>query len=214
MRLFAVTRASLRAVGALTAAAMLAACSNRADESSSKTTDTAAAAVSPAADTARARTDSSGTSSMAGMAMTGNADQDFLRMMSDHHKGLVLMSHETLERKESPGVKEDARKLDREQDEELDRMGAMLKNFFNDSYEPKASAESKAMVDAMQPLKGAAFDSTFRENVIKHHRQGIQMMDEFYPKLTRAEIKSIVDTMKAAQQKEIDEMQRKIGQRQ
>ena len=214
MHPFAVTRALLRATCALTAAAVSAACSGRADESSTKTADTAATAAAPAVDTARGRADSAGTGSMAGMAMTGNPDQDFLRMMSDHHKGLVLMSHETLERKEALGVKEDARKLDREQDEELDRMGAMLKNFFNDSYAPKVSAENKSMVDAMQPLKGTAYDSTFRENVIKHHRQGIQMMDEFYPKLTRAEIKTMVDTMKAAQQKEIDEMQRKIGRRQ
>ena len=206
---------SIQRLGLAVAAAVFVACSTRSDESSSKAADTAAAAAAPAADTAHAaHTDSTGKGSMAGMAMTGNPDQDFLRMMSDHHKGLVLMSHETIERKEQLGVKEDARKLDREQDEELDKMGAMLKNFFNDSYEPKASAENKSMVDAMQPLKGATYDSTFRENVIKHHRQGIQMMDEFYPKVTRPEIKSMIDTMKAAQQKEIDEMQRKLGRRQ
>jgi uncharacterized protein (DUF305 family) len=52
-------------------------------------------------------------SGMGGMAgMTGNADQDFLRMMSDHHKGLVAMAHLSAEgeKKGSAGVQGDAKK--------------------------------------------------------------------------------------------------------
>jgi len=158
--------------------------------------------------------DTTGTSggTMANMpGMTGNPDQDFLRMMSDHHKGLSLMSHETIERKESLAVKDDARKLDKEQDAGLDKMVTMLEQDFKDPYTPKVTPENQAMIDAMKPLKGAAYDSAFRENVIKHHQQGIQMMDQYLPKLTRADLRSMVEQMKATQTKEIAEQQRKLG---
>ena len=145
--------------------------------------------------------------------MTGGADHDFLRMMSDHHKGLILMAHETIERKDPLGVKADARRIDKEQDQELDKMVTMLDEQFKDAYDPKVSAENKAMVEAMLPLKGAAYDSAFRQNVIKHHRQGIQMMEDALPKLTRPELRAMVEEMKAAQTKEITEQERKLAGR-
>lgn len=190
------------------------ACSSRAGNEAATRSDTAAAATSAApADTATAprSPDSAGNATAAMPGMTGNPDQDFLRMMSDHHKGLILMSHETIERKDPLGVKADARKLDKEQDVELDRMVTLLEQQFKDPYDPKVTPENKAMVDALQPLKGAAYDSAFRRNVIAHHRQGIQMMDEFLPKLTRADLRSMTEKMKAAQTKEIAEQERKLG---
>src|SRR5665647_310747 len=71
-----------------------------------------------------------GTGSMSGMGqmanMTRDADHDFLRMMSDHHKGLILMAHMTTERKEGGSAVADAKKLDAAQDKELDHMVTML----------------------------------------------------------------------------------------
>ncbi|MEP6601232.1 MAG: DUF305 domain-containing protein, partial [Nitrospirota bacterium] len=55
------------------------------------------------------------------------ADQEFLRMMSDHHTGMVLMAHEAIERKEKLASKADAKKFDQEQDSELDRMRSALR---------------------------------------------------------------------------------------
>lgn len=150
-------------------------------------------------------------SGMSGMAMTGDADRDFLRMMSDHHKGMVAMAHLSVEgeKKGSAAVQADARKLDTKQDEEIDRMSAMLKNSYKDSYEPKVMSDNQAMVDQLKSLSGAAYDRTFYQNVVKHHQQAIKMIDQFLPKLQRAEVKAMAERMKSDQTREIAEFQQK-----
>lgn len=150
---------------------------------------------------------------MSGMAaMTGDPDRDFLRMMSDHHKGLVALAHETLEKKGAITVKADAKALDTKQDEGIDRMGAMLRQYYKDSYEAKAPPESKPMVDAVMAKSGPAFDRAFRESVIKHHQDGIKMIDQYLPKLTKPDVKTMAQKMKADQTQEIAAFQKKLGQ--
>jgi len=43
-----------------------------------------------------------GMKGMGGMAMTGDADRDFLRMMSDHHKGMILMARTSWTQSRTP----------------------------------------------------------------------------------------------------------------
>ncbi|MEO6528803.1 MAG: DUF305 domain-containing protein [Gemmatimonadaceae bacterium] len=152
-------------------------------------------------------------SGMANMpGMTGNADRDFLRMMSDHHKGMIALSHATVERKDaSAGVKEDARTFDKKQDAELDSMATMLEQSFKDPYTPKIMPKNQAMNDNTLAKNGPAFDRAFRETVIKHHQEGMKMMDEYLPKLTDAKLKSMAARMRSDQQREISELQQKVG---
>ena len=51
------------------------------------------------ADSMPAMKAATGMPAMKDMATTGDADHDFLRMMSDHHKGMILMAHMTKDRK-------------------------------------------------------------------------------------------------------------------
>lgn len=151
-------------------------------------------------------------SAMAGMSgMTNDPDRDFLRMMSDHHKGLILMAHETLERTDKLGVKAEAKALDEKQDRELDQMVTMLEQHYHDPYTPHVSPDNQAMVDSLTPLSGAAYDHAFRQNVITHHRQGIQMIDQFLPKLKNTSLKAMAEKMKADHTKEIAQFQRELS---
>ena len=79
--------------------------------------------------------------------MSGDADQDFLRMMSDHHKGLVALAHLSVEgtKKGSSSVQSDARKLDVAQDKEITQMTAMLASQFKVWYKPRITPENQAM---------------------------------------------------------------------
>ena len=71
-----------------------------------KTPDTTMAAAS-------APTDSSAMPMSPTMAkMTGDADHDFLRMMSDHHRGLIAIVHMTCDKKDIGSFMADAKKLD------------------------------------------------------------------------------------------------------
>jgi uncharacterized protein (DUF305 family) len=148
---------------------------------------------------------------MSGMSgMTNDPNHDFLRMMTDHHKGLIQMAHMTIERKDKLSVKGEAETLDHKQDQELDKMMTMLEHQYKDPYTPKVTPENQAMTDALTPLSGTAYSRKFVENVIAHHQMGIQMIDQFLPKLTDAKLKTMAETMKSDQQKDIARLQKEL----
>ena len=184
-----------------------------------RTADSAAtAANAPAATTSTSGDSMAGMQSMnkaGGMHdmanMTGDADHDFLRMMSDHHKGLVLLAHMTKDRKEGGLAAADARKLDAAQDKELDHMVTMLEKDFKDPYAPKVMPEHQAMADALKGKSGKDYDRTFYQNIITHHQQAITMIDDYLPKAKNTMLKPMAEKMKADQAKEIADFQKKVA---
>lgn len=151
--------------------------------------------------------DSSGR--MSGMSnMTGNADQDFLRMMADHHKAMIEMAHEVKDQKSST-VTDIAGKIDTKQDKELDQIVTMLERDFKDQYSPKVMSDSKRMADELKTRTGAGFDRAFLEHTIMHHQQAIKMVDAYLPKAKNATVKQMAETIKADQMREISELQKR-----
>jgi len=142
--------------------------------------------------------------------MTGNADQDFLRMMTDHHKGLIVMANMTKDRKDGGTAVADATKLDVAQDAELDHMVTMLEKDFKDSYSPKVSPAHQAMADALKSKTGKEYDRTFYRNIIQHHQEAIKMVDGYLPNAKNAMLKQMAEKMKADQTKEIADFQKKV----
>ena len=149
------------------------------------------------------------TGKMGGMAMTGDPDRDFLRMMSDHHKGLVEMAHMTKEQKPASSAVPDATKLDTKQDAELDKMQTMLEKTFKDPYTPKVTADNQAMADQLRGKTGPDYARTFYQNIVKHHQQALTMIEEYLPKSKNATVKQMAEKMKTDQTKEIAEFQKK-----
>lgn len=141
---------------------------------------------------------------MSGMAgMTGNADHDFLRMMSDHHEGLLVMTAMAKDRAGS-AASADARRMETAQRAERDHMLMMLKQDLKDStYVPKVMPQHRAMSDSLRARTGKNFDRAFYQNVIAHHREALRMVDEYLPKGQSAALKSMAEKMKADQAKEI-----------
>lgn len=137
-------------------------------------------------------------------------DQQFLQQMSDHHQGLLIQAHEAT-KKGSPEVKRKANELDKKQDAELEQMLEMLRSRYQQVYEPRASAENQKNADALGQKSGADFDMTFQMNVVEHHKMGIAMIDRFMPQLKEADLRAMAEKMKADQQKDIQELQAKMG---
>ena len=196
------------------------ACSSR-----EKAPDTAAAAspapttnAAPMGGSAMSASDSmsgmkngQGMKGMGGMAMTGDADRDFLRMMSDHHKGMILMAHMTKERKDGGPASADARKLDAKQDAELDTMMTMLEKTYKDPYAAKVMPEHQAMADELKGKTGTEYERAFYQNVIKHHGEAVKMVDAYLPNAKSAAVKQMAMKIKADQTKEIAEFQKKLA---
>lgn len=151
----------------------------------------------------------SGSGSMGGMAMSGDPDHDFLRMMSDHHKGLTEMAH-TAKKMKLP-VAADASKLDTRQDAELDKMVTMLEKQYKDPYSPKIMSSNQAMIDALRGKTGTDYEKTFYQNVVQHHQEALKMIDDYLPKARKPELKAMAEKMKADQTKEIADFQQKIA---
>lgn len=165
--------------------------------------------------------DSSNMSGMSGMSdmedakmsgMSGNPDQNFLRMMSDHHTGMIAMAHPTKNGKGSTdAVRDDAKKIDAAQDAEIATMLGILKKDFKDPYKPMIRRHSQMMTDSLLQQTGSNYDHVFYMNTIMHHREALAMIDQFLPKLTRPDLKAMAQKMKVDQMREIAEFERKLG---
>jgi len=186
----------------------LSACSPKANSTADSTAAASSGSMSASADS----TTHSTNTQMSGMGnMTGDPDRDFLRMMSDHHKGLIAIVHPTLERKENLAVKGDARKMDKKQDAELDKMITMLDQQFKDAYTPSVMPDNQRMVDELNGKSGADYSRTFLKNVIAHHQQAIKMVDDYLPKAKNAQVKAMAEKIKSDQTREIAALQKKLS---
>ena len=59
---------------------------------------------------------------------------------------------------------------------------------------------------ALQPLKGAEFETRFLQMMIQHHRHGVEMAKLVNDHTKRPELRELADKIMSAQQQEIDQM--------
>jgi|SRR2546423_6266826 len=72
------------------------------------------------------------------------------------------------------------------------------------AHDPNGKVD--AMNATLTPLKGAEFEQSFLEQMIQHHRSGIEMAKLAKDHTKRAELQQFADKMIAAQQAEMDRM--------
>lgn len=151
---------------------------------------------------------------MPGMANTtaGDANQEFLRMMVDHHQGMLEMADIALKKAGSAAVRAEATRMRAAQRAEQQKMIGMLKAQYNDDKMPMVTPDNASMITMLSGPSGAAFDRQFREHVIMHHEEGIKMSDQLLTRLTNAEVKQMAEKMKADQTREIAELRAKLRQ--
>lgn len=175
------------------------ACAGR-DSSSSDTTEAVASTT---------RIDSGTVAMTSNRAPSRDADQEFLRMMSDHHEGLIRMAMAAMTRASTPAAQGDAHRLHTKQLDEQKQMLAMLRNTYGETVVPMTMPSARTMNDSLESKSGLDYDRTFYANVIAHHREGIKMMDDVLSRLTKADVRQMAEKMKADQQREITEFGQK-----
>lgn len=217
-----VTKIGVRATARVCVVAIIAvttACTAKTDqpavgESAAASAAGASTTAAPDSMSGMAGMDHSTMGTMAPMGgATGDPDRDFLRMMSEHHKGLIAMAHMVIEdgKKGSPATKADAEKLDTKQDAELDSMVTKLEQQYKDPYNPQIMPDNQKMIDELQAQSGTAYDRMFYHHVVQHHQQATQMIDHHLPMLKDAKVKAMAERMKRDQTREIGEFQRKAS---
>lgn len=140
-----------------------------------------------------------------------NAHQRFLRMMSDHHEGLVQMGRQAQERAQNPEVRAMARRLADEQQREQQEMLRMLREAYNDNHQPTVMPKNRVQMEQLGRLQGAEYDREFLELVIMHHHEGNQMIHDMRPRFTRRDLREMATRMEEDQKREIAEMERMLG---
>src|SRR5215218_1998578 len=138
-----------------------------------------------------------------------DSNQSFLRMMSDHHQGLMAMS-DTAMGKLGATAKADAQKLRTEQKREQDRMLQMLRSDYKESVTPMILPSNQTMIATVAQGSASDADRVYYQQVIAHHREGVQMIDKMLPQLTGM-TKDMATTSRTKQQKEIAEFEKKGG---
>lgn len=138
-----------------------------------------------------------------------DADHEFLRMMSDHHEGMVMMMRPAMDKASSSAAKADAKTLHDKQGQERDSMVAMIRASYDETITPMVMPSGKAMNDSLQAKSGNAYDRDMYRHVIMHHQEGVKMIDDFLPRLKRPEVRQMAEKMRADQQREIQEFQKK-----
>jgi uncharacterized protein (DUF305 family) len=146
---------------------------------------------------------------MASRPAPKDSNQSFLRMMSDHHQGLVAMS-DTAMGKLGATAKADALKLRAEQKREQDHMLQMLRSDYKDSVTPMILPSNQTMIATVAQASASDADRVYYQQVIAHHREGVQMIDKMLPQLTGM-TKDMATTSRTKQQKEIAEFEKKPG---
>ena len=190
------------------ALAFIAACAGSSDSPEGDSAAGAGQTAAAGGDSAAAGTDHS---NMPGMnnGPAKDADHEFLRKMSDHHEGMIVMLNGAPDKAASATAKADARKLVDKQGAERDSMLAMIKKDYNETHMAMAMQSAKSMVADLQQKSGAAYDRDMYGHVIMHHQEGVKMIDDFLPRFTKAPVRQMAEKMRADQQREIQEFQRK-----
>jgi uncharacterized protein (DUF305 family) len=72
------------------------------------------------------------------------------------------------------------------------------------AHDPKGKVDP--MNAALQPLKGAEFETRFLQMMIQHHRHGVEMAKLVNDHTKRPELRELAGKIMGAQQQEIDQM--------
>lgn len=140
-----------------------------------------------------------------------DADHEFLRMMSDHHEGLVAMGMDAMNRAQDDSVKSAAHRLHEKQAMERDSMVVMIQQMYNEQHRPTIIPKNQAQADSLRQMSGQGVDRYFLQTTIAHHREGIQMIDQHLPRLAKPQVRQMAEKMRAEQQKEIQELEGKLS---
>jgi uncharacterized protein (DUF305 family) len=169
------------------------------------------AACAEGGETSDTAADTTAARDTAGLAGTGSAELDFLKQMSDHHEGLVLIAERAQGVASDDSVQSAAERLHRVQQAERDTMVMMIQRLHQEQHSPQAMAKNVAQADSLAAMSDAEADRYFVQKTIGHHEEGIAMIDQHLGHLTNAEVRTMAERMRAAQQREIQELEGKLS---
>ena len=142
---------------------------------------------------------------------TGDPDHDFLRRMSDHHAGLMVVIHAAIESNRSSSQQPVIRKIEDDYDREEDMMLAMLRRIYKDAYVPGAARDYTLMAQALRAGRGDS--TTFFRSALKAREQAVEMIDEYLPKARNPQVRRFADRLRRDERGEIAAIRKALNER-
>ncbi len=139
---------------------------------------------------------------------TGNPGHDLLRLISDHHASVILMTHAIVESAETTAVVGEARKLEEEHDHELERVARLLRKRFRDSYAGQASLESRFVAGSVRSRPSEDHSRIFAVNAVEAESALIGAIDGLLPKLTDSSTRELVGSISRSHRAELARLRR------
>ena len=148
-------------------------------------------------------------------ASFNDADVTFIREMTPHHESALDMAKLATDRASNPKVKDLASRIEKAQDPEIQQMADLAKQWGVELGSGATSMPGHSMsggmsmgggADKLEPLKGAAFDKAFLEEMIPHHESAVQMSQQELKNGKSEEAKKLAQAIIDGQTAEITEM--------
>ena len=140
-------------------------------------------------------------------------DAHFGHMMAKHHQGGIEMAQLEEKAGASAEMKQLAAKIRKGQQSELPQLQAHGKRHKADpkmaEHEKHMQKEHAATVAKLKSARGAALDKLFAEEMIKHHEEGLMMIE--HTRFKDAELKGLADKMAANQKSEIEALRNALN---
>ena len=138
-------------------------------------------------------------------------EKAYLRMMIQHHEDGVKMAELAPGKAKRAEVKELASKIVSDQKEEIAKMTAWLKDWYQASPDPSVvpAEASKMMQEHMAMLESAQgdeFDKHFLKLMSMHHQGAVSMSKLIEEKAEKAEVKQFAKKIDGDQSKQIEKM--------
>lgn len=142
-----------------------------------------------------------------------DADHHFLRDLVDHHEGMILLAHATMEREHGRHGQGDdpALAADSYRDAEKQRIRAMLDSIYGDAFEPAVPPTLRTEIDSILRLEGEEFERAFERFTARYNRETLAMIDRALPGLRRAPVIALARQIRARHAKELSALERLPG---
>ena len=138
-------------------------------------------------------------------------DRRFLRMMSDHHEGLVQMGRQAAQRAQAPQVRAFAQRVAEEQAREQQEILRMLREHYGETHQPMVMPENRVQMEQLSQFQGAEYDREFLQLTIHHHNDGVMMIHLMRPAFARQDVRAMANRMEEQQMREVREMKQMLG---
>lgn len=152
-----------------------------------------------------------------------DADQRWLRRVADRQAVIVIVAHSQMSRHgtelmANPGMAsqhdmsaDPGAAQDSEHDAELREILALLRDAYQEKYEPIVSPTDRKAIDSLQSLPESTYDKAFRSFMMREHRQELAIIESGLPLLARSDTRALAQRARATHQRELAELSKEAG---